>query len=152
MVKCAPIVIAVATALSLAGCVMPGQIPLLIADAEGYMAISPCGEPITTIEVRKWVASTGPTEPYWKAQAHPEDAAKQVRLFSLSPGYSSTAVNGPLEPGAEYLVEINNIGESSGFVVGQLIAGRGKWQNDNFDVAELAAEQQKVSGMVCPRQ
>lgn len=150
MARLTPFVIAMAAALSLSGCVMPGKIPLLVADADGYIAISPCGDPIVSIEVRKSLSATS-TEPYWKAEAHLEAAATQVRLFSVTPGYASTSVVGALQPGAEYLVEINDVTGASGFVGGELKAGRGQWQNDRFDVADLAVEQAKVAGMVCPR-
>ena len=142
------VVLAVMVALFLSGCVMPGRAPMVLADSDGYTVISPCGDPISTIEVRKSLDPTA-TEPYWSAEAHVESAATRIRLFSSPAGYASTPVASAMDPRGEYIVWINGVSTGTVLVPGELKPGRGIWFSESFDVANLAKEQKRVADRVC---
>ncbi len=144
------VVLAMAAMIFLGGCGPAIHASFVLADASGYRVKSPCGEVIATVEV---VQSLSPTtvEVCWRAVAHEESGANEIRLFEENPGYTSSRVAGPLDPSGDYIVEVNGVRGSS-FVPKELSPGRGVWLIDTFDVSDLAKEQRKVDKLLgCTR-
>lgn len=149
MPKVALRVISIGLALLLmSGCGPAIHGPYVLADAKGYRAKSPCGELITKVEVLR-ILEPGSFETYWVAQAHVESASDELTLFSPNAGYSSTPVTSTLLPGAQYDVIINDAEAGTSLIPRELSSGRGAWLSDNFDLANMAKEQKKVTSLLC---
>lgn len=132
-----------------AGCEPAPRAPLIVPSGDGgFSVLSPCGEPIDSVEVVKSLSSTSESA-YWKATALPGRAVSGLILFVDNADYSAGGPVGPLEPASEYIVTINGGRGGTILIPRELGAKRGAWQTETFESNGLEQEQAKVKDLSC---
>ena len=98
---------------------------------------SPCGVPITSVSVVK-KPSPSTFDEVWTAESLPNQAQLQVVLFRDNAGYSASPSSLALEPGADYVVSVND--SNTGTIVkdGKPPVGSTAWDTEVSEPRQFA--------------
>jgi len=104
---------------------------------------SPCGVPITSVSVVK-KPSPSTFDEVWTAESLPNQAQLQVVLFRDNAGYSASPSSLALEPGADYVVSVND--SNTGTIVkdGKPPVGSTAWDTEVSEPRQFATNDARI--------
>ena len=104
---------------------------------------SPCGVPVTSVSVVK-KPSPATFDEVWTAESLPNQAQLEVVLFRDNASYSTSPSSLGLEPGADYVVSVNESNNGTVIKVGKPPVGSTAWDTQEFEPGQFATKDARI--------